>query len=235
MFGSDPSYDSMLTIFSPDGRLFQVEYAYEAVRKGTPILGLRCTNGVVLGAVLRKLPLQDPTQNDKIFEIDESIGAAIAGLSADGRVLVAYARLLAQIHRLTFGEAMPVRLLSKKLSDHLQSYTMQGGVRPFGVSLLLVGVDSAPQLYVTTPIGSFWSYKAHAVGMGEEDLNQQLTRDYAPTMTVDQGLLFTTKILKQVQGAKATPEGIALAKVTDTDKRFTRLDAKAIQGLIDQT
>jgi 20S proteasome alpha/beta subunit len=112
---------------------------------------------------------------------------------------------------------------------------MQGGARPFGVSLLLVGVDSAPQLYVTTPIGSFWSYKAHAVGMGEEDLNQQLTRDYAPTMTVDEGLLFTTKILKQVQGAKATPEGIALAKVTDTDKRFTRLDAKAIQGLIDQT
>jgi proteasome alpha subunit len=235
VFGSDPSYDSMLTIFSPDGRLFQVEYAYEAVRKGTSILGLRCANGVVLGAVLRKLPLQDPTQNDKIFEIDDSIGAAIAGLSADGRVLVAYARLLAQIHRLTFGEAMPVRLLSKKLSDHMQSYTMQGGTRPFGVSLLLVGVDSAPQLYVTTPIGSFWSYKAHAVGMGEEDLNQQLTRDYAPTMNVDQGLLFATRILKQVQGTKATPEGIALAKVTDTDKRFTRLDAKAIQGLIDQT
>ena len=233
LFDKAQSYDIALTTFSPDGRLFQVEYAFEAVRKGTPIIGIRASNGVILTAALRKHTLQEPYHNDKIFQIDDSIGTAISGLSGDARILVSNARELAQIHQLTFGEPIPVKLLSKKISDHIQSYTQQGGTRPYGVSMLLVGVDSNPQLYMTTPIGAFWSYKAFAIGFRSDQMNTLLEREYSPTLTVDDALKLAIRIYKETVDASIQAEAFVAAKVMTTDKKFVKLDTMLVQALFE--
>ncbi len=235
LFSNTQDYDIALTTFSPEGRLFQVEYANEAVRKGTPILGIRCSDGVILTAALRKHSLQEPNHNDKIFTIDESIGIAIAGLSGDARSLVRYARELAQINRLTFDESISVKTLSKKLSDHIQSYTQQGGTRPYGVSFLIIGVDSTPQLYLTTPIGGFWSYKAHAVGMGANQMNTVLEKEYSPLLKVDEALNLAIRIHKETASTPLHPEGIVAAKITTVDKKFEQVDKKTIQQILDSS
>ncbi|MFX1509810.1 MAG: archaeal proteasome endopeptidase complex subunit alpha [Promethearchaeota archaeon] len=233
MFGNTQSYDIALTTFSPEGRLFQVEYAFEAVRKGTPILGIRSTDGAILTALLRKHPLQEPHHNDKIYMIDESIGTAIAGLSGDARTLVRYARELAQINRLTFDEPIHVKTLSKKLSDHIQSYTQQGGTRPYGVSMLFIGVDTTPQLYLNTPIGAFWSYKAQAVGMDADQMNAKLEQVYSPNLTTDAALQLAVRILKETASSPLQPEGLVAAKVTTAEKRFVKLEIEEVQQLLD--
>ena len=232
LLGNTQSYDIALTTFSPEGRLFQVEYAFEAVRKGTPIMGIRSSDGVVLTAALRKHSLQEPNHNDKIFTIDTSIGTAIAGLSGDARSLVRYTRELAQINRLTFDEPISIKALSKKVSDHIQSYTQQGGTRPYGVSMLLIGIDSAPQLYLTTPIGAFWSYKAQAVGIGADQMNTILEKEYSPSLTVDEALHLAIRIHKETSATPLQPEGLVAAKVTTADKKFVLIKENAIQQIL---
>ncbi|MFW9830668.1 MAG: archaeal proteasome endopeptidase complex subunit alpha [Candidatus Thorarchaeota archaeon] len=233
MFSESQSYDIALTTFSPDGRLFQVEYAFEAVRKGTPILGIRCSDGVILSAALRKHSLQEVTHNDKIFEIDDAIGTAISGLSGDARNLVKYARQVAQIQRLTFDEPISVKALSKKICDHVQSYTQQGGTRPYGVSMLIIGVDSVPQLYLTTPIGAFWSYKAYAVGNGAEQMNTLLERDYSTSLRVDDALHLAIRIHKETAATPLSAKALVAAKVMTSDKRFVQVDQKVLKALFD--
>ncbi len=232
MYGATPSYDIALTTFSPDGRLFQVEYAYEAVRKGSPIIGIRAQDGVVLAAALRRQQLQEPSHVDKIFEVDDAIGVAIAGLSADARTLVRFAREQAQIHQLTFGESIPLRSLAKKISDHVQTYTQYGGVRPFGVSLLLMGVDTDPQLYLTTPIGAFWSYKAHAVGMDAEQMNELLEQQYSPQISIEESLDLLVNLLKAASTTSLTQDNVAFAYITTTEKQFTQVDSQRIAELL---
>jgi proteasome alpha subunit len=235
LFGQTQSYDIALTTFSPEGRLYQVEYAFEAVRKGTPIQGIRCSDGVILTAALRKHVLQEPNHNDKIFTLDESMGTAIAGLSGDARSLVRYARELAQINRLTFAEPISVKTLSKKLSDHIQSYTQQGGKRPYGVSMLLIGVDTAPQLYLVTPIGVFWSYRAYAVGNTADQMNTLLEKEYSPSLTVDDALKLAVRIHKETSDAPIQPGGLLAAKIATADRNFTLLDEQAVQQLLDSS
>lgn len=233
MLGDNQSYDIALTTFSPDGRLFQVEYAFEAVRKGTPIVGIRASDGAVLAAALRKHPLQEQMHNDKIYQIDESVGTAIAGLSGDARRLVRYARELAQIHRLNFEEPIPVKILSKQISDHIQSYTQQGGTRPYGVSMLVIGVDRTPQLYLTTPIGAYWSYKAISVGIAEDQMNEMLEREYSSSVTVEEALQLAVRIHTETAATPPQPEGLVVAKVMTKDKKFVLLDQRSVKTLFD--
>ncbi|MFX1474295.1 MAG: archaeal proteasome endopeptidase complex subunit alpha [Promethearchaeota archaeon] len=235
MIGSGPSYDSALTLFSPDGRLFQVEYALEAVSKGTTVVGIRCKDGVVLAAIIRLIPLQERTSNGKLFKIDEAVGALVSGLSADSRHLMTHARTLAQVHFMTFGEPIPIQTLTKKFCDYVQTYTQQGGIRPFGVQVLFAGVDKEPQLFVTDPIGSFWSYKAYSLGQKATQVIEILEQEYRSTMTVKEGLLLAAKALNQTADSKLTPESLDFAKITEKEKRFIRLDSKAILKLMDQS
>jgi proteasome alpha subunit len=196
-------------------------------------LGIRGSDGVILTAALRKHTLQEPRHNDKIFTLDESMGTAIAGLSGDARSLVRYARELAQIHRLTFDEPISVKTLSKKLSDHIQSYTQQGGTRPFGVSMLLIGVDSVPQLYLTTPIGVFWSYKAYAVGVGADQMNSMLEKEYSPSFDIEEALQLAIRIHKETAPSPLQPGGLLAAKVTTADKKFVLLNDNSVQEMLD--
>jgi proteasome alpha subunit len=164
-------YDSAITVFSPDGRLFQVEYAREAVKRGTTAIGVKATDGAVLLVDKRiTTKLLETESVEKIFQIDEHIGAATSGLVADARILIDRARVEAQTNRVTYDEPIGLEDISKKICDFKYTYTQSGGVRPFGTSLLIAGVDdSKAHLFETDPSGALLEYKATAIGSGRSE------------------------------------------------------------------
>ncbi|WP_207592545.1 archaeal proteasome endopeptidase complex subunit alpha [Halomontanus rarus] len=169
---SQQAYDRGHTIFSPDGRLYQVEYAREAVERGSPSVGIRTDDGVVLAA--RKpvrSPLLEARTVEKVHRIDDHVAVASAGHAADARQLVAVAREAAQRHRLRYGEPIGVESLTKSIADHVQEYTQTGGSRPYGTALLVAGVDeTGPGLFEVDPSGTPYGWRAVAVGNGATEI-----------------------------------------------------------------
>lgn len=216
-------YDRAITIFAPNGRLYQVEYSLEAVRRGTTAIGIRAKDGVVLVVEKRVTPLQEPDSIEKIFIIDDHIGVAIAGLTADARILIDNARVEAQSHRYLYDEPIDVELLTKRVCDLKQLYTQRAGVRPFGVSLLIAGVDKVPQLFMTDPSGAYWGYKAAAIGAGGHDAKTKLEEAYHDDISVNEALQLALKILFEVSQLKLTEENVEIALVTVKDKKFKKL------------
>ena len=158
-------YDRTSTMFSPDGRLLQVEYAKKTVRQGTTAIGMACKDGVLLIADKRfSDPLVISDSIEKVSPIDDHIQATGSGILSDARILIDYARTFAQKHRVTYDSPVDVLSVVKSLCDIKQSYTQFGGARPFGVSLLVAGVNDSNDLYVTDPTGIFFQYKATAIG-----------------------------------------------------------------------
>jgi proteasome alpha subunit len=194
------AYDRAITVFSPDGRLFQVEYAREAVRRGATTAGVCYENGVVLVAD-RRIPnpkLAEPASLEKIHQIDEHVGCATAGLVADARVLVEYARLTAQINKVTYSEPIPVELLVRRICDYKQQYTQFGGVRPFGTALLVGGFDDdGVHLFETEPSGSLTSFKATSTGGNKGPVMELLEQKYRPGMDRDAAILLALEGLRQ--------------------------------------
>jgi len=191
-------YDRAIVTFSPDGRLFQVEYAREAVKRGTTSLGVTFKNGVVLAATRSLPPLSVPNSgSDKVHQVDDHIGCALSGFIADGRVLIDMARINAQIHRLTYDEPIDVAGCVKELSDRMQIYTQYGGVRPFGVALLIGGVDEkGSQLFELDPSSAFYGWKAHAIGRGAEQALAVLRKMWKENMSEEDALELTLKALR---------------------------------------
>jgi len=220
------AYDRGITIFSPDGRLYQVEYAREAVKRGTASIGVRTPEGVVLAVDKRiRSPLMERSSVEKIHKADDHIGIASAGHVADARQLIDFARRQAQLNRLRYDEPMGVETLTKTVTDHIQQYTQVGGARPFGVALIVAGVASGePRLYETDPSGTPYEWKALAIGADRNDIREYLEEHYDAEMTLDDGVGLALSALASANDDSLSSEGISVATISVEDERFERLD-----------
>jgi len=220
------AYDRGITIFSPDGRLYQVEYAREAVKRGTASIGVRTSDGVVLAVDKRvRSPLMERDSVEKIHKADDHVGIASAGHVADARQLIDFARRRAQINELRYGEPIGVETLTKEVTDYIQQYTQVGGARPFGVALIIAGIaDGEPRLYETDPSGTPYEWKALAVGADRGDIRDYLEENYSDEMKLADGVRLALEALASVNDGELAPEGIGLATISVEDELFTQLD-----------
>ena len=213
-------YDSRTTIFSPEGRLYQVEYAMEAISHAGTAIGILASDGVVLAAEkkLTSKLLEPSKSSEKMYMVDDHVAVAVAGITADANILINQARLHAQRYRFSFQEPQPVEQLVQTLCDEKQAYTQYGGLRPFGVSMLYAGWDKTYgfQLYQSDPSGNYNGWKATCIGANEKAATSLLKQEYKEDETTLQGALdLSIKVLsKTLDMTKLTPEKIELATLT---------------------
>lgn len=232
--GAQRTYDRALTVFSPEGRLFQVEYALEAVRRGTLAVAVKSQDAVCLAAQI-KVPskLMDADSIDKIFQVDQHIGVAISGLHADSRALINYARVQAQSFRLTYDEPVRLNMLVKSIADIKQQYTQFGGIRPFGCALFFIAVDPAgTQIYTTSPSGIYRSFKAYALGSGEAKAREYLAENYKEKMSFEELINLSLNTLKESIDEDISKENVRLAYVKAEDKTFHECTKDEIENFI---
>lgn len=209
-------YDRAITMFSPDGRLLQVEYAKKTVRQGSTAIGLVCKDGVLLVTDKRIVdPLIISESVEKIFQIDDHICATASGILSDARVLIERAQTKAQQHRITYDSNIDILTVVKDICDLKQVCTQSAGLRPFGVSVLVAGVDSdGPKLFETDPTGIYFEYRASVIGEGEPEIEEILHKQYKDDMLIEDGFKLALK---------------ALAKVLDKEFNANRIDAAFIK------
>lgn len=202
MFGPNASmgYDRSSTMYSPDGRIIQTEYAREAMRRGSISVAIKSSAGVVLAGQVRVSDLDLP--NSKISRIDEHFAAIFAGFAADGRVLINRARVEAQIHKMTYSEPADIKYIATKLADYAHMFTQQGGLRPLGIGLLLGGIDfdGEPKIYFVNPGGGLWETKGKAVGSGDSKAMQYLLSNYKEDATIDELVTLAQDTIKHAAG-----------------------------------
>jgi len=232
VFAVPGAYDRAITVFSPDGRLFQVEYALETVNRGATILGIACSEGVVLGAEEKiETKLQDPNFTWKLYEVDDHLGAAVVGLGSDARILIDQARIYSQSNRLMYDEPIDVEVVTKRIGDIKQLYTQHAGVRPFGVSIIFGGVDKAGnKLFATDPSGSYRGYKAIAVGIGRETVEGILKAEYHEDMTLDVAIKLGIKCLVKALETRGETPRVKIAVIPFATKKLKVLTDEEIEA-----
>jgi len=229
-------YDTDVTTWSPAGRLFQVEYAMEAVKQGSAAIGLRSKTHVVLACV-NKANSELSSHQKKIFKVDDHIGVAIAGLTADGRVLSRYMRSECINHSFTYESPLPVGRLVVQLADKAQVCTQRSWKRPFGVGLLVGGLDeSGAHLYYNCPSGNYFEYQAFAIGSRSQAAKTYLERRFGNFVDsswddlIKDALIATRETL---QGEKLK-SSICTVAVMGVGEPFHILDQETVQQLIDK-
>ena len=229
-------YDRAITMFSPDGRLLQVEYAKKTVRQGSTAIGMVCSDGVLLVADKRVVDsLVVPESVEKVWQIDEHIGAAASGILSDARVLVDRAQLRAQQNRVTYDSEIDTLTVVKDMCDLMQLTTQSGGLRPFGVSVLVAGIDDhTPKLFETDPIGIFFQYRATAIGEGEIEVEEILHNEYKPELSIEDGLRLSLKALKRVLGENFNVERIDAASINVSEKKFRRFAKAKVEKIVSE-
>jgi proteasome alpha subunit len=223
------AYDRASTVFSPDGRLFQVEYAREAVKRGTTTVGLKYKEGVVLIIDKRiSSRLIEAKSIDKIFQIDQHVGCATSGLVADARVLVDRARVEAQIHKITYSEQVSIEVLVKKICDFMQNHTQYGGIRPFGTALLVAGVDEqGTHLFETDPSGALMAYKAGSIGADRNTVNSVFEEKYQDNMSLEAAIALGIEALTKVSEGKIKPETVEIGLI-QSGESFRKMEPEDV-------
>lgn len=214
-------YDRAIVVFSPEGRMYQIEYARKAVERATTAVGVVFEGGVLLAASRSIQKLMVPDSIEKISKIDEHIGSVACGILADCRVLTDYARMRAQVNRITYNEPIEITALVKDVCDRKQRFTQIGGVRPYGVSMMFIGKDASPHLFETDPSGTIREWKAHAIGRGAKDSKKLLIDEYKDNMTKDLAIGLALKALKAGE-KKISSKGVEIGIIEDS--RFRLLD-----------
>eukprot|EP00270_Netrium_digitus_P001465 TRINITY_DN1159_c0_g1_i1.p1 TRINITY_DN1159_c0_g1~~TRINITY_DN1159_c0_g1_i1.p1 ORF type:complete len:239 (+),score=51.03 TRINITY_DN1159_c0_g1_i1:380-1096(+) len=235
MFLTRSEYDRGVSTFSPEGRLFQVEYAIEAIKLGSTAVGVQTKEGVVL-AVEKRItsPLLEPSSVEKIMEVDEHIGCAMSGLTADARTLIEHGRLETQNHRFSYGEPMNVEPFTQSLCDLALKFgegDEDSMSRPFGVALLIAGHDKhGPCLYHTDPSGTFVRYQAKAIGAGSEGAQSNLQEHYNKDMSLKEAETLALTTLKQVMEEKVTATNVDIARVAPVYHLYSREEVEEVIG-----
>jgi len=221
------------TLFSPEGHLLQVEYAEKIVRLGSASIGMVCCDGVFILADRRiNDKLVAPKSANKIHEIDEHIIASVAGIIADARVLIERAQVVAQQHRVTYDSAIEPELVVKEIANIKQQFTQYAGARPFGVSIMLAGINgNKPELYTSDVTGNYFSYNANAIGENDGKIKEKLRERYKKNLTIKQGVKVALKIFEEVQGKSFDISKFELCFIESKDAKLKRKEGEEIKNL----
>jgi len=239
MFLTRSEYDRGVNTFSPEGRLFQVEYAIEAIKLGSTAIGIRTPKGVVM-AVEKRItsPLMEPATVEKIVEVDKHIGCATSGLMADARTLIDRARVECQSHWFVYNEKMTVESCAQAVSSLAIQFgdSADGGSamsRPFGVAILFAGIDSGdPQLWHMDPSGTYIQYDAKAIGSGSEGAQQNLQESFTPNMTILEAVNLSLRTLKEVMEEKLNSTNVEVMVMTP-ERLFQMYTKEEVQKIIE--
>lgn len=223
-------YDRAATMFSPDGHILQVEYAEKTVRLGSASIGIVCKDGVVVVADKRVKDKLIVTESaNKIYEIDEHIASTAAGILSDARILIERAQLIAQQHRVTYDSPIDVESIIKDIADVMQNFTQYPGARPFGVSVMVAGINAEPRLYISDVTGNYVAYKATAIGENDEKIKEQLRKQYREEITIDEAIKLSLKIFKEVLGKNFEIDRFDVAFIGNKDKKLKRLKGEQLR------
>lgn len=219
-------YDRTATMFSPEGTILQVEYAEKTIRLGSSSIGMVCSDGVFILAdkrVTDKLIVQDSA--NKVHEIDSHVIASAAGIVSDARVLIERAQVLAQQHRITYDSPIEPESIIKEISNIKQQFTQYGGARPFGVSLMVAGINRKKlELYTSDVTGNYFSYYANAIGENDEKIKEKLREKYSKDLAMRKGAKLALQIIKEVQGNKFDESRFELVMIKKEDEKIERLE-----------
>ncbi len=233
MLPAQQGYDRAITVFSPDGRLYQVEYAIETVRRGTIAVGVKAKDGVVIAVEEKPRKLQISEIAQKIFQIDDHIGVAAAGYIPDARSQVDNARFFSQSNKLIYDEPVGVETVVKHLADQCQQFTQFAGVRPFGVALIIGGVndDKKSQLFLSDPSGTYISYDAVAIGSGSEQVTEFLEKNYKSDISLEDASILATASIYLSSEDKEGTQHIRIAQIKSDSKQFEIISEEQVANL----
>jgi len=229
-------YDMTPTMYSPDGRIYQVEYAIETVKRGTLAIGISSKEGVIMAVEEKPRTLQTSNITQKIFQVDYHIGVAAAGYIPDARVQVDGARFFSQGNRMTYDESVEVATVAKHLADQAHQFTQYGGVRPNGVSMIIAGIDQKGEsIYVTDPSGTYIQFAAVAIGAGSDEVNAFLEKNYKEDMGLDDAAALAIAAINLKSEAKEGINHVKMAKITSEAKVFEKVSESDLQNYSQNT
>lgn len=230
MLPAAAGYDRAITVFSPDGRLYQVEYAIETVRRGTLAVGIKSKDGIVLAVEEKARKLQSAAVTQKIFQVDDHIGVAAAGYIPDARMQVDHARFVAQSNRLIYDESVDVEGIAKSIADLAQQFTQYAGVRPYGVALIIAGIDkNGQQVYLTDPSGTYIGYDAVAIGAGADQVTEFLEKSYKQDISLEEACILAAQSIYLVSEDKVGTRHIKIALIDYKDKKMRMIKDEDIE------
>lgn len=224
-------YDRTATMFSPDGHLLQVEYAEKTVRLGSSSIGIVCKNGIVIISDRRvNDKLIKPESANKVYEIDEHIIASAAGILSDARVLIEKSRLISQQNRITYDSPIDVEEVIREVANTKQMFTQYGGARPFGVAIMVAGVDNKGKYLFSSDItGNYFSYSAMAIGENDEKIKEMLRMKYSENLNIDGGIKLALNIFKEILGKNFELSRFDIAYVPSDKKRVVRPNVNSLK------